>query len=99
VAAGAPRNVTVAGVGGVAVGATDVLAVVVALPTTAAGGAFSIWDTGGTAPATPAMRWTADTTTYVQFVVAHLSVDGRVTVDNLSGSATHVLIDVYGYFT
>jgi hypothetical protein len=95
--AGAQRDFTIAGAGGTPVGATDVLAIVVATGITT-DGAFTIWDTGGTAPAAPSIRWDASSPTKAQFVIVHLSADGRTTVRNSAASATHVIIDVVAYF-
>jgi hypothetical protein len=96
-AAGAQQDVVIAGKGGVPVGgATDVLAIVSTTETTAAG-SLTIWDSGGAIPVAPAIRWPSPTS--AQFVVIHLSGDGKMTVKNSSPtSSVHVLIDVYGFF-
>ena len=94
---GAQQDVVIAGQAGVPVGATDILAIVSTVDTTTPG-ALTIWDSGGAIPAAPAVRWTYPTS--AQFVVVHLSGDGKMTVKNSSPvSSVHVLIDVYGYFT
>ena len=99
-AAGEQRDITVAGAAGVPSGpgaATDVLAVVTSVSTTASG-SLTIWDTGGSAASAPSMRW--NRTPFAQFVILHLGAGGAVTVKNTSTStSTHLLVDIYGYFT
>jgi hypothetical protein len=96
-AAGAQLDLGVAGAGGVPGGATDALAIVTTVNATAVG-SLTVWDTGGTAPVAPSVRWV--TPASAQFVVVHLSAGGQATIKNSSSSTSiHVLVDIVGYFT
>ncbi|HVF04748.1 MAG TPA: putative Ig domain-containing protein [Frankiaceae bacterium] len=96
-AAGGTFNVSVTGRGGVP--STGVAAVVLNVTSVASTGtgALTVWPAGATRPATSNVRFTAGRTVS-NVVTVPTGFSGLVSV-YLSGAASHVLVDVHGWYT
>jgi RHS repeat-associated protein len=90
--------VDVTGAGPVPASGVSAVAVNVTVLLTAAAGNMTVYKNGTTEPAQPNLYWTAGEL-HAAMVIVPVDVDGRIRLENNSTGATHVIVDVQGYFT
>jgi hypothetical protein len=63
-----------------------------------ADGSLRIWDSGGTEPDAPALRWSSAAAS-AQLVVFHVGSNGNVSIKNMStATSVNVIVDIVGFF-
>ncbi|MFJ9846204.1 hypothetical protein ACIRYZ_38355, partial [Kitasatospora sp. NPDC101155] len=91
-------NLQVAGRSGVPLGAKAVVLNVTATETDG-GGHLTAWASGSQQPTSSNLNWTAPGVTTPNLVVVPLGPDGKVNLFNGSWNTTHLIADVFGYYT
>lgn len=96
-AAGSSFDLVVRGVGGVPSTGVDSVVLNVTAITPTANGFLTVWPAGTTRPTTSSVSFSTGNTVS-NLVIAKISSKGKVSIYNSSG-ATHVVVDVQGYFS
>ncbi len=94
-AAGAPRSVTVTGIGAVPISGVSAVAINVTVEAPTTGGYLTVWPSGSTMPLASSLNYAAGQTIANSLVVG-VGPDGRIDLGLGDGQAS-VIVDVMGY--
>jgi hypothetical protein len=97
IGAGATRNLTVTGVGGVPASGVGAVAVNVTATQPTVGGYFTVWPAGQPQPNASNLNFSGGQT-IPNLVIAKVGTNGQISIFNASG-CTHAIIDVVGWFS